>query len=273
MTLALQNIQAIPAAKEKRPGAKPTATSIALGTALGAVTVAGGSVVGSDAASSFFSNKMIKISDKLSGEEVLRVKNILSEGLEKTGLVKKGVEIRYNYSVPSYGTEKVGDVVKKVIKMPKDKMVLSGFHEMGHAMNDHFSKVGKFLQKTRSSFKGHSALLVAIPIALIALIKPEAKDKPESALDKTTTFIKKNAGILTFAAFLPEIIEEGMATIKGNGYPKKVLSADLFKKVRNTNALGLASYVATAAICGLAVTLGVKLKDKIANNDIKQKNK
>lgn len=154
------------------------------------------------------------------------------------------------------------------IIMPEKGLNLVFFHEAGHAANQNLSAIGKALQKCRWL----SAL--ALPIALVALFKTKKapNEKPNSKTDKTTTFIKNNAGKLTFAAFLPLLLEEGLASIKGNKFAKKVLSPHLFKKVLKTNAFSFSSYLITATLSSLSIYLGAKVKDMIAKPELVKNN-
>ncbi len=240
--------------------------------------------------------KMAEISDNLSMDEFVQVENAIKDNLKKTGLADKGIEI---VRASSENVQEIKDIMAKefskgiaklypkMIKTPltdssaiqatqgknafyamqSKKLVLpakglslAGFHEMGHALNANSSKIGKILQKSRAI----SAL--GLPIMLIALLKTKKApdEEPKGALDKTTTFIKNNAGKLTFATFLPVLLEEGLASMKGNKIAKSALSPELAKKVAKSNALGFSTYLALATLSGLGVWLANKVKDKIA---------
>jgi hypothetical protein len=82
------------------------------------------------------------------------------------------------------------------IMINTDKLGSAAFHEMGHALNASGSKAMKALVIGRHI----SARFVPVILA-IGLLKSKKKDgeKPEGILDKTTTFIKNNAGKLAFA--------------------------------------------------------------------------
>ena len=149
----------------------------------------------------------------------------------------------------------------KQLILPKKALGYAHFHELGHAINANISSIGKFLQKSR-----HLALL-ATPIFLIGLFKTKKAEgeKPKGAIDKTTNFIKENAGKLTFLAFMPLLIEETMATIKGAKIAKKTMGANVAKKVLKTGAWGGASYLAVALLTTLGTTLAIKIKDAIAH--------
>lgn len=149
---------------------------------------------------------------------------------------------------------------KKIVIPTQKGLSWAVFHEAGHAMNANLSKFGKALQKCRP------LTLLAVPIALISLFKNKKPDgvKPEGAVDKTTTFIKDNAGKLTFAAFLPTLIEEGMASIKGNKLANKLLSPELAKKVAKGNKIAYLTYLGTAIAAGVGIYTANKIRDAIA---------
>lgn len=156
---------------------------------------------------------------------------------------------------------KYKEISNKIILPPGDNLVLSQFHEIGHAMNYNLSKAGKFLQKMRLP------ALIAVPvIALIALAKHKKAEgeKPEGFFDKATTFIKNHAGKLTFAAFMPIVAEEALASFKGEKLAKTLLSPELMQKVKLTNKFGLLTYAGLAVASAIGIALGVKVKDAIA---------
>ena len=149
--------------------------------------------------------------------------------------------------------------VKKKIILPEKGLSCSAFHEMGHAINANISKFGKILQGSRQF------ALFAIPIALIALIKNKKAEgeKPKNKLDSIGDFVKNNAGKLVFASYIPLLLEEGLASIKGGKLAKQVLSPDLAKKVSKTNAIGFCTYLTVAALSSIGLALGTKIRDKI----------
>lgn len=241
--------------------------------------------------------KMGEISRSLTEDEFSSVEKAIKETVEKSVLAEKGVGIVKataknadeiskimtkeldNNVIMKYLPEQIKGFVgiilhsmvesgknafytfksKKII-MPEKKLSLTLFHEAGHAANQNLSTIGKVLQKCRG------LKLLALPISMIALWKTKKapNQEPKSATDKTTTFIKENAGKLTFATFIPMLLEEGLASIKGNNFAKKVLSPELVKKVSKTNALGFSTYVGLATLSSLGIYLGTKVKDAIA---------
>ena len=241
--------------------------------------------------------QMAKISDGLSKDEFARLQKGIVQAFDKTNLKSKGVEIlratsdnidtvsetikaNTNVGLAKFLPKKIKDMLssilgsvmsngtnacyvdqaKKII-LPETKLNLAFFHEAGHALNANMSVIGKALQKSRS------LSMLMIPIALIALFKNKKApgEKPKNGVDKATTFIKDNAGKLAFLTFVPTLLEEGMATLKGNKLAKEVLSKDMAKKVAKTNAMGFATYAILAAGAALSVYVTKKIKDAIAS--------
>ena len=73
--------------------------------------------------------------------------------------------------------------------------------------------------------------------------------------------MRDNAGKLAFAASLPMLIEEGLATQKGNAFAKKLLSPEFAKKVSKSNAVAYCSYLLAAVFGALGARVAVKIKD------------
>ena len=100
----------------------------------------------------------------------------------------------------------------------------------------------------------------------IALFKTKKapNHEPKNKLDKTTTFIKDNAGKLTFFAMLPTLVEEGLASIKGAKLAKDGgLSANLLKRVNTGNFKAWTTYLLGTLITVGAVKLGIEVSDKM----------
>ena len=147
------------------------------------------------------------------------------------------------------------------ILVNKDKMSFAAFHEMGHAMNKHFGAVSKSLQKMRVPF-----MLLSGAAFLTAMFKRKKADgeQPKGWFDKTTTFIKNNAGKLAALGMLPTIAEEGLASIKAHKLAKGVLPADKLKMINKFNAKAWLTYVGAAAGLGVGAYVVSKVRDAIA---------
>ena len=239
-----------------------------------------------------FSKSLIGIFDKMFGitnkKKDQKALAVIAEEIEKSksGLLPKLKDKYYKALFGKFGnseqmTKMMDEMIKRAQFMqfklgmnsayfPKANKILvseqtlspSVFHEIGHALNNNFSKVGKVLQKMRP------AALIAVPIiSLLALTtKRRVEDKPKDRkINNGLDFIKRNAGQLTLLAFAPVLIEESMATIKGNKLAKNLLAdaPKLLKKVKIGNALGLASYTLAAVGSAFALKAGIKAKDNI----------
>ena len=125
-------------------------------------------------------------------------------------------------------------------------------HELGHASNSKNIFLN-LLQKSRK-------YAVSAPMALLVASKLLGKNK-----DGSPNFIERNAGILGFAAFLPTIIEEGMASIKGIQAVKKVPKNLLSGKI-NTNILKRNYLLALGTYILAGMGLGIAAKQTILEN-------
>ncbi len=232
--------------------------------------------------------KMQKIDKSCSKADVVEIRKGLDKALDVSGMKAKGVTIK-DYAGTPIKNEKLSlfgrvkqalldqvkvhaaisegrnaaysDISNKVL-INTEKMAPAGFHEIGHAINFNNSKFWRALQKYRLY-----APFVALTVAGVAILKRKKADgeKPTGIIDKTTTFIKNNAGKLAFGAMIPIVAEEVMASVRGNKLAKSLLSPELAKKVIKSNRWGALSYVGAAVTIGLAVTLGSKVRDKIAS--------
>ena len=272
------------------------------GAIIGGVLAGGAIQSAVSAPSQLYSAKIIakmgKLSQELTADEFSQAESAMKKIIQESGLSAKGVSILKATSenmdeinkiitkeidkgvlkfLPKKVKEFIGNLfasqmaygknacytfASKKIIMPENELGLAGFHEAGHAMNANLSKCGKILQKCRPM------TLLALPIGLIALCKTKKApdEKPKNSIDKATTFIKDNASKLTFAACIPVLAEEGLATYKGNKFAKKFLNPKLAKKVAKTNALGFSTYLAAVTLGSLGIFLGTKVKDAIASN-------
>ena len=142
-----------------------------------------------------------------------------------------------------------------------EKLPAAIFHEIGHAFNANNSTFWRTVQK----MKKHS-LPIAGYIALYCALTKKAVPKKEGNMEltkgqKVKNFIRENSGKLAFIATLPMLIEEGMASIRGNDWAKEFLSPDLAKKVSKHNKFAYITYLATAAGFALSAYAARKVKD------------
>ncbi len=142
-----------------------------------------------------------------------------------------------------------------------DKMSYASFHEMGHALNKHASKIGKILQKSRQP-----GMLLAGVAMLTAIFKRKKAEgeQPTGVVDKVTTFIKDNCGKLAFLGTLPTILEEGLASVKGAKLAKGVLSPKNYKLLNKFNGAAWLTYLGMGVGITAATVLASKVRDAIA---------
>ncbi|MEI8377381.1 MAG: hypothetical protein WCF95_02475 [bacterium] len=124
-------------------------------------------------------------------------------------------------------------------------------HELGHAVNSSKGKFMQFLQKSRGWAMG-------IPTALLVLNGLMGKDK-----DGKKNFVEKNAGLIGFGAFLPTIIEEGMASLRGI---KAAAKANLGKSA-NLNVLKRNYALAWGTYVLAGIGLGVAAKQSVISSN------
>lgn len=135
----------------------------------------------------------------------------------------------------------------KLAVAPKNKPSLI-LHELGHAINAHKGKFLKFLQTTRGK-------LTALAPALVLLNNFSQKS------DNEKTFIERNAGKIGFLAFLPTIIEEGIASIRGIKAAKQIKqtvdkSINL-KPLKRNYAFAWMTYLISGIIFGIGTKLSL----------------
>lgn len=151
------------------------------------------------------------------------------------------------------------------IVTPDKHFITSAFHEMGHALNNNGAM--KVLQKIRPL-----SLILPTYILLASLLNKrkvnDIQDESDSKFQRGMDFIKRNAVKITAISTLPMLLEEGIASIRGQNIAKKLLeegslSKDLYKKVKQTNIAGFSTYALSAIAFVVGAKVAIRLKDKI----------
>lgn len=138
----------------------------------------------------------------------------------------------------------------KLAVAPKSKPSLI-LHELGHAANTK-NVFTKLLQKSRR-YAGYAPMALLIANGMLS-----------NKNDGKKSFIERNAGILGFCAFLPTIIEEGLASFKGIKAAKKVLgNVSNLKVLKKNYALALGTYILAGIGLGVASKQTVILDGKV----------
>lgn len=152
--------------------------------------------------------------------------------------------------------------ITRNIMINADRLAGLSFHEMGHALNASGNKLIRALV-----ISSHVTKLFVPAILAVGLLTPKKKEGEESSgiVDKTATFIKNNVGKLTFAALIPTLAEEGLASVRGGQIAKKVLDPKLLKRVSRNNFLAWTTYFTGTLIATEAVYIAVKIRDHVVN--------
>ena len=283
------------------------------GAGAGAVASAAVTTAGGLAVSLPIVGKMTKIQKSLTADEVELTNKLGKYFLQSSGLSQKGLKVVNGTDIiKKYMPSKEKALLMEVCKDNKDlprafrrfskrlcitisrsyqtalgknayfhpianfiafnsaKAPLSQFHEMGHALNHHTSKFTRALQRSR-------ILMTLGPMAVLAVAlfknKKTEGEKPVGIDDKTTTFIKNNAGKLAFFSMVPMIAEEAIASIRGEKLfntkmPLDMMakSKDILKKVKLTNRVALLSYIGGAIVIGIGVMTANKIRDAIVHS-------
>lgn len=228
-----------------------------------------------------------------------KIKSYAEDIIEKTGLKTKGVKLQVltpetikkieplaEDSSPivkiiksintnarkqtSYGLNAMFLPIENTIFVNNENTYVGIFHEIGHALNFNNTRILKALQlcRTLTMFSLPVVAFCSLAVGLFSNKKHPKKDKdnPENIID----FIHNNAGKLTFSAFLPILIEEGTASVKGIKLAKPYLNlaqnqmhkSRLFKEFRG--------YLSIPLIFAGSVALGIFVKDKIVNHQKKK---
>ena len=144
---------------------------------------------------------------------------------------------------------------------------LSLFHEMGHAYNHNKTVFAKALQKARGC---HQVLLLPLSLTAICLDLPQKNNQSKHNNSKLNTFLLKLkdyfvklSPLILFSSFLPTLIEEGLASIRGEKFAKNVLDTNTFNKVKRTNLLGFSTYLFFALFSSLVLWAALKLKNSL----------
>ena len=127
---------------------------------------------------------------------------------------------------------------------PKSKPSLI-LHELGHATNFEKSKLFRGLQKLRVL-----GMFAPMTLAFLNDITGKRKDGKES-------FIEKNAGIIGFSAFLPTIIEEAAASIRGIKAAKNTLPNIKLGALKRNYFFAWLTYVIAGVGVGVASKLAI----------------
>lgn len=183
-------------------------------------------------------------------------KDIFLSSLEKSGLKEKNVKI-----INEIGTSDIGKGLnacyipaKKEVVLNLDKASISGFHELGHAMNHLNGGFGKILQKLRGPGMALSGLMASVALF--------TRNKPDDEKKDFKDFIQDNCGKIAFIGMLPTVVEETLASYKGIELAKKSgLAKPQVQNLKKFYGKALLSYIGYALVTGVSVFLASKITE------------
>jgi len=214
-----------------------------------------------------FNKKIVQIIENMLHKLGYSEKMITLQKATVDRIMKKDKNIFKALQIAADGENAFYHPFSKTININLNKMPAAAFHEMGHALNN----TDKY---TRILAYGRHPLAMLVPPLILAVgllkNKKQEGEAPKDNLDKTGDFIKNNAGKLTFAALVPTIAEEGLASVRGSKMAKPLLSKELLKKFNNCHLRALSTYVLGATMVALSVRLAIAVRDAIMTNKNKE---
>ena len=199
---------------------------------------------------------------QLKNEEVnnKQYKDCFIKALKLSELDKEGVEIVHaqKADVPAIyksGQNAAFDPITRKVIVNTDKISAAGFHELGHAMNALKSKYGvKYLAKMRAPGYAIAGLMEYFAIF--------SRTKPKGAPRSFSDVIEDNCGKIAFAAMLPVVAEEAIASYRGVKLARASgVSESLIKNLKKLYGKALMTYAGRAVLGGLAVFASRKIMD------------
>ena len=204
-----------------------------------------------------FSNPFLKQMTKEHSKNHI-YSDVFQKAYENSKLKEKGLRIVHDTNPLSdvgKGLNAYFSPSKKEIVLNRKLASISGFHELGHAMNYMNGGFGRFLQKLRGP--GYALAGFMGTVALFS------RDKAKGEKRNLKDIIVDNAHVIAFASMLPTVLEEGLASVKGIKAAKKAgLDSVHLKNLKKFYGKALLSYGGYAFVTGLSVFAAGKIMDK-----------
>ena len=203
-----------------------------------------------------FSNPFIKqIQKEWANNHVY--KDAFKKAVNLSGLKEKGLKI-INETNPltdiGLGFNACFRPKTKEIFINTDKASISGFHELGHAMNNMKGRFSKILQKLR----GPGYYIAGLMGTVALFSRNKSKDDKRNLFD----LVQDNCGKIAFAAMLPTVAEESIASYKGLKIAKEAgLDKIALNNMKKFYGKALLSYVGYALVTGFGVFITSKIME------------
>lgn len=188
------------------------------------------------------------------------IKKHADEIIIKTGLKEKDLKIENKDS-------------KKILQAafnPKNNTILlndktlftSVFREIGHALNFHNGGFTKALLKTKQ-ICSKIVPLIGISGLFVKLLHNKKTKKNKPFLEKVKDFYSDNAALILCSAYVPILLEEGIASKKALKLAKPYLTNSQNQKHLKLLTLSFLSCMMIPVLFASATNLGVATKNKI----------
>lgn len=201
----------------------------------------------------------IKNSNSITTDQKLSIKEVYSGALNKVFryiLKRENHKITNSINEALDGNNGLYQAFSKHAVAPESKPFVM-FHELGHAISLKSAGIFKILTKI------YPAKIAPIAILATGLMHNKKQKENKAFPEKTEDFINNNAGILTFSAFVPTLIEEAKASINGIKEVKSHLSKETIKPLKKSLRLAFGTHLTTALVMTGAVKLAVIVSDKL----------
>lgn len=206
-------------------------------------------------------NKLVEINKAQDYTEEL-IDEIYEKSKQKARGLERLILKSRRKKLESYmkGTNACFNGTLNAIIVNTDKFAVSAFHEMGHALNYHGKGFTRLLQKSRDF-----SLLFPVIMLVAAFTPAKMKDeKSKNIINKSTTFIKNNAGKLAFSIMIPTLTEEVLASLRANKIANKIsMDKQLLKNMNKSNTIAAITYFAFALANSLSAYGASWIHDKI----------
>ena len=204
------------------------------------------------------SDEVEKVANAMKKDNNLRAQIFFIDENNKNILKNQLPSLADNLDVVAQGKNAFYSSLHDLAVAPKIRPS-SILHELGHAINSEKSKFFKALQNLRIV-----GAFAPMAVAFLNKITGGNKDGKES-------FIEKHAGIIGFGAFLPTIIEEGMASFRGIKAAKKILPKANLGALKKNYFFAWMTYFLAGIATGVLSKLAIaeqKQKTKIQTKEL-----
>lgn len=172
----------------------------------------------------------------------------------------------------NYATEKglnaYFDRGTKSFVVNMDKKAVSLFHEMGHGLDFLDPNISQIMKAYKNPKYHKFSLLGILAISLLTNKKSKQEiEESNNPLVGVGQFVKNNGGILAMLALAPAVMEECLASVKGQKLAKSVVPKELLSRVTKNHWHSALGYITWGLSAGLAIYSANLVRDKIVHKN------